>query len=204
MLNHTHILAFIFAAFAFSAPAFADGTGKGPTYVAPAPLTAQPHTRYLAPQPTTYHSGTLCHSSCGQSTGLSHSGLPTNPRQTCCGHTPAPAPVYHAPAPQPVYHAPAPVVQQVVQQGMTLDISGFDGGVGVGVNDVFVGGGGFGNGFVGSTGASAGFVGFRSVNRGNVRGGKRGFRGSRSGFRGASRGGNRGRRGGGRRGGGRH
>lgn len=195
MLNHTHILAFIFAAFAFSAPAFADGTGKGPTYVAPAPLTAQPHTRYLAPQPTTYHSGTLCHSSCGQSTGLSHSGLPTNPRQTCCGHTPAPAPVYHAPAPQPVYHAPAPVVQQ----GMTLDISGFDGGVGVGVNDVFVGGGGFGNGFVGSTGASAGFVGFRSVNRGNVRGGKSGFRGSRSGFRGASRGGNRGRRGGGRR-----
>ena len=177
MLKYSHILALLIAAFAFSAPAFADGTGKGPTYKAPAPLT---------PQPSVAHSNAVCHSSCGQTTGLSHSGLATNPRPVCCGHA-APAPVYHAPAPQPVYYAPAPAVQQA----MTLDISGFNGGVGVGVNDVFVGGGGFGNAFVGSTGIRTGFVGInRSVNRG-------GFSGGRRGFRGGSRGGHRG--GGGRR-----
>jgi len=217
MFKRLHLVALLAAAFAFAAPAFADGTGKGPTYNAPPPLTPQPYTIYTNPAPvphTTYHS-TTCRSSCGHSTGLSHSGLPTNPRQTCCGHSyAAPAPVYHAPAPAPVIHQAAPVMSMRAGDVVSLDpttVASFGGGVGTGVNDVFVGGGGFGSGFNGGSFGlrSSGFFagrnaalqssigGFRGARRGGFKGGNRG------GFRGGRGGGSRGGRGGGRRGGGR-
>gem|GEM_PF-3381925 len=201
----------------FATPAFADGTGKGPTYNAPPALTPQPYTIYTNPAPvphTTYHA-TTCRSSCGHSTGLSNSGLPTNPRQTCCGHSyEAPAPVYHAPA--QIIHQAAPVMNMRAGDVVSLDpstVASFGGGVGTGVHDVFVGGGGFGSGFDGGSfglrasgffagrnaalqSSISGFRGARNARRGGFKGGNRG------GFRGGRGGGRRGGRGGGRRGGG--
>ena len=52
---------------------------------------------------------------------------------SCCGHT-------HTQAPLKTYtRTPVAPAEQI----MTIDTSSFTGGVGVGVNDVFVGGGGF-------------------------------------------------------------
>lgn len=193
MLKRSHIIALFTGLIAVSAPAFADGTGKGPVYNAPAPLTPQSTTIYHNPAPISHsgHSAT-CHSTCGQTSGLSHSGLATNPHQNCCGH--ASAPVYHAPAPAPIYHAPAPIVHAPIQQGMIVDISGFSGGVGVGVHDAFVG---FGGGAVGGSNfglRSSGFFAGRNANLQRSIGGFRGargggFRGGRGGFRGGRRGG---------------
>lgn len=207
MLKRLHTIAFVAAAFAV--PAFADGKGQGPTYNAPAPLVAQSYTQYThtAPVPHSTYQHTTCNSTCGQTSGTSYSGLPTNPQQNCCGH--APAVVYHAPA--PVHHAPAPIVHTAapvmsVRAGDVVGLDGstiasFNGGVGTGVNDVFVGGG-FGAGFGGSSfglrssgffaGRNAAFQRSFSGFRGNRGGGFRGGRGG--GFRG-------GRGGGGRRGG---
>lgn len=223
-------IAAILASFALAGPAVADGNGKGPVYSAPSPLTPQSYTIYpnqhASPAPVTtynrghvshsghsthtYHSG---HSGCGHSGGgLSYSGLATNPVSTCREHTSAhvtytPAPqVHYAPAPAPIYHTPAPVVHQPVQQTnyVSIDTSGFSGGVGVGVNDVYVGGGGFGDGGGTAFGARANgaFAGrnvafSRSINgfRGGRRGG--GFKGGRgAGFKGGRGGGRRGGRGG--------
>jgi len=155
MFHRSAIIALFAVSFALAGPAFADGKGKGPTHTAPAPLT---------PQTQTIQHTNNCYSPCGLAGGTSHSIRPV-----------APAPVYRA-----------PVVQtQAVERIMTIDTSSFTGGVGVGVNDVFVGGG-FGNGnFAGSSFGtrSSGAFAFRNA------GIQRGFSGvRRSGFRGRSRG----------------
>lgn len=195
MLKRSIFFAMIVASFAFAGPAFADGTGKSPVYNAPPPLTAQPHSGFITPHAS-------CPSSCGSSgSHYSNSGLPTNPRPSCCGHTTA-APIHHAPVQQT--YAQVPVVHQTIAQtnsGLVLDaatIASMNGGVGTGVNDVFVGGGGFfGGGFAGSgfgARASGAFAGRNVALSRSLSGfrGRRGFAGgSRGGFRGGRRGGGR-------------
>lgn len=188
MFRRTYLIALIAAGFALAGPAFADGTGKGPTHNAPAPLTPQSFTIYPNQHATPVHTGSFVHNTCqpacGHSGGhLSHSGLPTNPRQTCCGHSVQAAPLHFTPAPAPQF------VQAPVQSGISLSsdtIASMNGGVGTGVNDVFVGGFGGGSNFGGNFGArSAGVfarnnVAFaRSVNglRGNRGGSFKGGRG---------------------------
>lgn len=212
MLKRSITIIAMAASFVLAAPAHADGTGKGPTHNAPAPLTPQSYTVYPNQHGVTHYQGapalTVSHSGCShsQANHVSHSGLATNPHPVCYGH--AQTVTHHAPA--PVTYTQAPIVHAPVQQPMMMvDTSSFTGGVGVGVNDVFVGGGGFfGGGAVGSTfgarasGAFAGrnvalsrsLSGFRGARRGNnFKGGGRG------GVRGGGRRGGRG--GGGRRGG---
>lgn len=135
MFKRFTLISLTAASFMLAAPAFADGTGKGPTYTAPAPLTPQPYTGYKNQDVTT-----TCQTTCSHSGGhTSHSGLPTDPVQSCCGHVPAT--VYHPSA--TVVNDPIPIVHVQVPQGLLIDTTSFTGGVGVGVNDVFVGGGGF-------------------------------------------------------------
>ena len=186
MLKRSIFFAMIIASSVFAGSAYADGKGKSPVYNAPPPLTTQSHGGFITPSAN-------CSSSCGSSgSHYSHSGLPTNPQPLCCGHTSA-APTYHAPVQQT--YVQTPVVQRSVTQtntGLVLDgatIASMNGGVGVGVNDVFVGGGGFfGGGFTGTsfgTRASGAFA-RRNVALSRSVSGRRGFRGgSRSrGFRG--------------------
>ena len=208
MLKRITFIALFTAGFAMSAPAFADGTGKGPTYNAPAPLTPQSYTTYNN-HPTTYNHNTLCHSGCASSgPHYSNSGLPTNPRPTChsgCNYTPPTATYIPPHTPVPVVHHPVVSTPQMrAGDVVSLDgatISSMNGGVGVGVNDVFVGGGFGSGGFVGSsfgTRASGAFAGRNVALSRSFSGSRRGFSGSRGGFRSGSRGGFRG----GRRGGG--
>lgn len=174
MFGKTALLMLGCFAWGLAGPAFADGKkGGGPTYTPPAVLT--PH---AAPQP-----------------GHSYRHA-TNPRPLCrtsCDHTP----VYRPPVRQE--HRETRVVHtSTVEQGLRLDaatIASMNGGVGVGVNDVFVGGGGgFGTGFSGSGfGArSSGFFARRSaVFQRSFSSSRRGRRGGGKSRRGGRRGGRR-------------
>jgi len=124
MSTRSTLIALFATSFILAAPAYADGKGKGPTHVSPAPLS----------QPVQKLDG----------------------GHNCCNHT-------HTPANVVPYTRPV-VTRTPVEQIMTIDTSSFTGGVGVGVNDVFVGGGGF-----------FGRSGFRGSRRGGIRrgGGRR-------------------------------
>ncbi len=195
MLKRFIILATTAASFALASPAYADGTGKGPTYNAPAPLTPQSYTIYPNQNGVVHHQSThtpaVSHSGCNHSqvSHVSYSGLATNPRPVCYGHTQT------VTTHTPVVHTQKQVIHTstVQQPMMMIDTSSFTGGVGVGVNDVFVGGGGFfGGGAVGSAfgaRASGAFAG-RNVALSRSLSGFRG--GSRAGSRRGSRGGRRG------------
>ena len=183
MLDHLRVFLLSIILTIIAAPAMADGTsGSGPAHTAPPPLTPQMHTKTL------HHSGFAtnprpnCHQSCSQvqmcGTCMSHC------QTTCCGHT-----TIHMGQPQIV----SVTTSAPVSEGIKLDdatILSMNGGVGTGVNDVFVGGGGgfasaggFGRrtpGFA-FTGARSGTFG-RSRIRTGFRGGiRRGFRGGRRG-----------------------
>lgn len=171
MLMRAGLIMMGFLVFGFWGLAFADGkTGGGPSHVAPPPLTSH---GVSPPVPT------RCEQTC--STGRSYSGHATNPRPSCysgCGQ----AEIHHQPPEH--HHSTRTVIHtETVDQGLRLDsstIASMTGGVGVGVNDVFVGGGGF----VGSSNfglRSSGFfarrnASFVSIRRSSFKGRKGGGR----------------------------
>ncbi|MAN72578.1 MAG: hypothetical protein CME84_00615 [Henriciella sp.] len=147
MRGHFKVIGLLAAAAMMAAPALADGYANRPVNRGPAPLQA--HAEPVPPEPGCYLVGPDTWS-CPPlpQTVETHTVRERVSAAACCYSRPAPRPVQVRYTPRP---APAP-------RSVSIDTSGFDGGVGSGVTGGYYGGGGGGYVYVRSSASANAFA----------------------------------------------